>query len=102
MVFVSRTRFLAGGKILEDMDINNKAHEMFNNVTTEGSRYNDYAKGFRNVWESAGVCDSRAQNLDGVDNNDNAVFIKQLQGVFGSLFQTVLFKPLSGTFNQHK
>ena len=39
--FFSRMRVLAGGQILEDM--------MLNILTTEGSRYNDYAEGFGNV-----------------------------------------------------
>ena len=42
---------------------------MFNKLTAEGSRYNDYAEGFGHVWE--GVTDPNA--LNGVDNNDIAV-----------------------------
>ena len=49
--FFSRMRILAGGQILEDIDLYNRVHEMFNNFTAEGSRYNDYTEGFGNVWE---------------------------------------------------
>ena len=70
--------------------------------TTEGSRYNDYAEGFGHVWESGGVYDSRARNLDGAANNGNAVSINRIPGIFGSSFQTVIFKPLSSIVNQHK
>ena len=70
-------------------------------LSTEGSRYDDYAEGFGNVWGSGGVYDSGARNLDGTANTGNAVSINQIPGIFGSSFQTVIFKPLSGIFNQH-
>ena len=44
--FFSRMRILAGGHILEDIDLHNRVHEMLNNFTSEGSRYNDYSEGF--------------------------------------------------------
>ena len=73
--FFPRMEILAGGQILEDIDMNNRVQEIFNNFTPEGSRYNDYAEGFGNVWESGGVYDSRARNLDGTANTANAVSI---------------------------
>ena len=53
---------------------------MFNNLTSEGSRYNDYSEGFGNVWE--GVQDPNA--LNGANNNANAVSITTLQGIPGA------------------
>ena len=51
----------------------------------------------------SGVYDSRARNLDGfANNNGNAVSINQIPRTFGSSFQTVIFKPLTGIFNQHQ
>ena len=55
-------RILAQGQILEDIDLYNRVHEMFNNFTAEGSRYNDYSEGFGHVWE--GTVDPHA--LSGV------------------------------------
>ena len=74
---------------------------MFNNFTN-CSRYNDYAEGFGNVWESGGVYDSRARNAANNANNANAVSINQIPMTFGSSFQTVIFKPLSIFCDQHK
>ena len=88
-------RILAGGQILEDIDLYNRVHDMFNNFTSEGSRYNDYSEGFGNVWE--GVQDPNA--LNGVANNANAVSTATLPGIPGASYQTVLFKPLSGILN---
>ena len=66
---LSRMRILAGGQIWEDIESYSRVHEMFNKLTAEGSRYNDYAEGFGHVWE--GVTDPNA--LNGADNNDIAV-----------------------------
>ena len=74
----------------------------FNHFTMEGRRYNDYAEGFGNVLERGGVYDSRARNLDGVATIGTAVSINQIPGTFGTSFQTVIFKPLSGIFDKHK
>ena len=71
----------------------------FNHFTMEGRRYNDYAEGFGNVLERGGVYDSRARNLDGVATIGTAVSINQIRGTFGTSFQTVICKPLSGTLN---
>ena len=49
--FFSRMRIVARGQILEDIDLYNRVHELFINITAEGSRYNDYSEGFGNVWE---------------------------------------------------
>ena len=85
--------------ILEYVDLYNRVHEMFNNFTSEGSRYNDYAEGFGNVWE--GVNGPSAVN--GVDNNGvHEVSTAILTGIPGASYQTVLFKPLSGILNQRK
>ena len=49
--FYSRMGILVGGQILEDIDVYNRVHEMFNDFTTEGSGYNDYAEGLGVVLE---------------------------------------------------
>ena len=96
--FFSRMRILAGGQILEDIDLYNRVHEMFNNFTAEGSRNNDYTESFGNTWED----DQDPNALNGVANNGAAVSTLNLPGVPGASYQTVLFKPLSGILNQRK
>ena len=100
--FFSRIRILAGGQILEDIDLYNKVHEMINNFTSEGSRYNDYAESFGDLWESRDTLDSRAQNIAANGNNPNAVNIEHITRIFGNSYQTVIFKPLPGIFFQKK
>ena len=75
---------------------------MFNIFTSEGSRYNDYAEGFGNLWESRDTLDSRAQNTAANGNNPNAVYIERITGIFGNSYQTVIFKPLLGILYQKK
>jgi hypothetical protein len=96
--FFSRMRILASGQILEDIDLYNKAHEMFNNFTSEGSRYNDYSEGFENVWEGV----KYPSALNGVVNNGSAVSTEYLPGIPGAQYQPVRFKPLSGILNQQE
>ena len=45
-------RILAGGHILEDLDMYNRAHEMFNICNAIDSKQNDYAEGFGNLWDN--------------------------------------------------
>ena len=97
--FFSRMRILAGGQILEDIDMYNRVHEMFNNFINEGSRYNDFAEGFGAVWE--GFADNNALTLAGA-TKANVVYDAQIKGIPGLSYQTVMFKPLSGIFNQTK
>ena len=96
--FFSRMRILAGGQILEDIDLYNRSTRCSTTITAEGSRYNDYSEGFGNVWE--GFQDPNA--LNGAVNNGSAVSIIYLPGIPGASYQTVLFKPLSGILNQRK
>ena len=46
--FFSRVRILAGGQVIEDIDMYNRVHEMFNMFSASDSRQNDYAEGFCN------------------------------------------------------
>ena len=78
------------------MDLYNKVHEMFNKITAEGSRYNDYAEGFGNVWE--GFQDPNV--LNGAVNNGSALSIIYPPRIPGASYQTVLFKPLPGILSQ--
>ena len=73
-------RILAQGQILEDIDLYNRVHEMFNNFTAEGSRYNDYSEGFENIWD--GVQDPNV--LNGAVNNGSALSIIHLPGIPGA------------------
>ena len=84
--FFSRMRILAGGHILEDIDMLNRVHEMLSIFTPEASRENDYAEGVVMFWEH--VVDLSHCNVD------------HLKAIPYSSSQTVLFRPLSGTPNQ--
>ena len=84
--FLSRINILAGGQILEDIDLYNRVHEMFNNFTAEGSRSNDYSEGFGYVWE--GFQDPNV--LNGAVNNGSALCIISLPGILGASHQTFL------------
>ncbi|MFM7979184.1 MAG: hypothetical protein ACKPKO_07695 [Candidatus Fonsibacter sp.] len=44
--FFTRMRILAGGQILEDIDMYNRVHEMFSIFGTTESRINDFSEGF--------------------------------------------------------
>ena len=50
--FFSRMKILASGQILEDIDMYNRVHEMFNIFSASDSRQNDYAEGFGNFWDN--------------------------------------------------
>ena len=45
--FFSRMRVLAGGQILEDIDMYNRVHAMFNIFSASDSRHNDFAERVR-------------------------------------------------------
>ena len=49
--FFSRMRVLAGGQILEDIDMHTRVHELFNIFSSSDSGQNDYAEGF---WKLVG------------------------------------------------
>ena len=51
MVFLQYNMNCSRGQILEDIDLYNRVHDMFNNFTAEGSRYADYSEGFGNIWD---------------------------------------------------
>ena len=99
MVFLSKNGILARGQILEDIDMYSRVHEMFNNLINEGSRYNDFAEGFGAVRE--GFADTKALVLAGAASA-NVVTDAQIKGIPGLSYQTVMFKLLSGIFNQTK
>ena len=86
--FFSRMRVLAGGQILEDIDMYNRVHEMFNIFSASDSRQNDFAEGFGNYW----------------DNKQDNIHVDEtwLRGIPPTTKQTVLFKPMSGILNQRK
>ena len=46
----SRVRIVAGGGMLEDMDMYNRVHEMLNIFGASDSRQNVFAEGFERWW----------------------------------------------------
>lgn len=83
--FFRRVRILAGGHILEDMDDYNRIHEMFHILQDPKNRANDDIEGF-------GVR---------YDNNGGAIDANY-PSIAGGSTRTVMFKLLSGIFNQEK
>jgi hypothetical protein len=84
--FFRRMRILAGGQVFEDVDSYNRVHEMTRVMTAGESRVNDFGEGFGLT--STGL------------RGHNATL--ELPSVEVNQSQTVLFKPLSGLFNQGK
>jgi len=83
--FFRRVRILAGGQILEDMDDYNRIHEMFHILQDSKNRINDDIEGFGPRWDSYGGA---------IDLN--------YPYINGGAQRTVMFKLLSGIFNQEK
>ena len=65
-LFFSRMRFFGVGQVLEDIDMYNRAHDLFNTFSLEDSRYDAYAEGVRNIRK--GFADHLAQTMVGVTN----------------------------------
>ena len=92
--FFRRMRILAGGQVLEDIDYYNRAHELFHMFETTNNRTNVEIQGtgqYTNWLMTYGshpyIAETNADNFGGIYPGDS---------------QTVMFKPLSGIFNQTK
>ena len=78
--FFSRMRALAGGQILEDIDMYSRVHEIFNIFIASDSRQNEYAEGFGTFWDNT--------------TDREHVSASNVPGIPASASQTVMFKPL--------
>ena len=90
--FFRRLRILCGGQVVEDIDNYNRVHEMMSTLIAADSRANDDGEAFgarhsTHEWYGDVTPSVNVDNLKGIAQGDN---------------QTVLFKPLSGLFNQEK
>lgn len=83
--FFRRVRILAGGQILEDMDDYNRIHEMFHCLQDPKTRVNDDIEGFGARYDGYGQA---------IDAN--------YPSIAGQSQRTVMFKLMSGIFNQEK
>ena len=81
--FFRRVRILAGGQILEDMDDYNRIHEMFHMLQDPVNRNNDDIEGFGARY-------------------DNTTIDAAYPGIEAQQSRVVMFKLLSGIFNQEK
>ena len=88
--FFRRLRILMGGTVVEDITEYNRIHEMFSILTATDSRINTDMEGFGMGFN---IGDNTAMTLDTTTTPD---------GIQADSSQTVLFKPLSGLFNQNK
>ena len=85
--FFRRMRILVANTICEDIDNYNRCHQLFSIITASDSRMNTNAEGFGQDWD---IREEKAFNTNNI------------RGIKGGQYQTVLFKPLSGLFNQNK
>jgi hypothetical protein len=83
--FFRRVRILAGGQILEDMDDYNRIHEMFHCLQDPKTRVNDDIEGFGMRYDDYG-----------------GPIDAQYPGIAGGSQRVVMFKMISGIFNQEK
>ena len=95
--FFRRVRILAGGQILEDMDDYNRIHEMFHILQDPKNRVNDDIEGFGMRYDNN---TSGATVAPGVGGNH--MDINYASTVAGGSQRVVMFKLLSGIFNQDK
>ena len=94
--FFQRMRILVGGQVVEDVDTYNRVHEMFSILTATDSRENVDAEGFDvPTWDMF-----KTFSKDYNAATANLVVLDGIEG--GGAKHTVLFKPLSGLFNQSK
>ena len=88
--FFRRLRILMGGAVVEDITEYNRVHEMFSILTATDSRTNVDMEGFGmgfNIGDNTNQLTDTTNTPDGIQSDSS---------------QTVLFKPLSGLFNQNK
>lgn len=84
--FFRRLRVVVGGQVVEDIDYYNRVHEMMSLLTASDSRVNESVEGFGQLF----------------DHHKTYANADEYQGIPGNGKQTVMFKPLSGLFNQNK
>ena len=87
--FFKRLRILCGGAVVEDITEYNRVHERFSTLTAPDSRTNVDMEGF-----------GRNNNIR--DTDESTLTALNFSGILHGQAQTVLFKPLSGLFNQNK
>jgi hypothetical protein len=87
--FFKRMRILCNGAIVEDIDDYNRVSEMFSILTAADTRQNVAAEAFGKLF-----------NLK--DYEAGLVNCRNYRGIPSGDFQTLMFKPLSGLFNQPK
>ena len=83
--FFRRLRLSVRGKIIEDIQDFNRVSHMFNLFESPETRFNDMCEGFG--------YDDDIEKLD---------IVGYLPGIYKGQYQTVMFKPLCGLFNQAK
>ena len=88
-LFFKRCRLLCGGAVVEDITEYNRVHEMFSVLTAPDSRINVDMEGF-------------GRNINIRDTDSTTFSTINFSGILPGQSQTVLFKPLSGLFNQNK
>lgn len=87
--FFRRMRVLAGNQLVEDMDNYNRCHQLFSILTSPDSRANVNAEAFGQHWDIR-------------EDVNSGYTADSFPGILQGQSQTVLFKPLSGLFNQNK
>ena len=100
--FFQRMRVIVGGQVLEDIDNYNRVHEMIMNLRSKHARENCTAEGFGIVWDT-----KEYRSFEPTQSANSTDHFRKLRsdtfsGLISGQSQRVLFKPLSGLFEQNK
>lgn len=100
--FFQRMRVIVGGQVLEDIDNYNRVHEMIMNLRSKHARENCSAEGFGTVWDTKEYRTFEPVMKFGEFEALRKLRTETFSGLLNGQSQRVLFKPLSGIFEQNK
>jgi hypothetical protein len=100
--FFRRMRILCGGTLVEDIDMYNRTHQMFNQLTAHDSRKNKWVEGLFTEMDLNEVALELSKGLPTTDDSAGSIAPIKYTGINGGYSKTCLFKPLSGLFSQNR
>jgi hypothetical protein len=95
--FFRRLRVFVGGTLVEDIDDYNRTHQMFNQLTAQDSRNNNFFDGFGDEMDILEVAERMSNGISG-DNQAPHIY----SGISGNQSKTCLLKALSGLFSHNR
>jgi hypothetical protein len=90
--FFRRMRILVGGTLVEDIDVYNRVHQMFSQLTATDSRSNKMVEGGFVEMDILDIAKDQPASYNPF----------AYMGIKGGQAKTVVFKPLSGLFSQNR